>query len=115
MTNTMAKFFRICKDGGPESNVSGLFIIESKRLFSIVLLRFADGSREAYHNHAFNAVSWLLRGKLVEYPIEGGRTAHRPSLKPIITPRKMFHMVRSDGVSWVLSFRGPWRSWWNEM
>lgn len=100
------------KDGGPESHVYGLFF-ECKSLFSLVLLRFNPGSRQAYHSHAFDAWSVLLRGKLVEkYLGCGVRTHVAPCY--IGTPRKTFHKVTSIGTSWVLSLRGPWQSTWNE-
>jgi hypothetical protein len=111
------KLFRWLKDGGPESRVHGLFLVEIKSLFSVVLLRFSHGTRDAYHSHAFNAVSWLLRGRLVEtYRIEHGtaKVTHRPSWRPIWTPRERLHQVRSEGTSWVLSFRGPWSASWRE-
>ena len=41
------KILNIAKDGGPESNVTGYWLVESKRFFSIVLLKFDKGSREA--------------------------------------------------------------------
>ena len=50
----MRLFFK-SKDGGPDSSVTGYWLIESKKLFSIVLLKFDGRSREAYHTHAFNA------------------------------------------------------------
>ncbi len=53
------------KDGGPESNVR-MWGIESKHFGSVLLLSFAEGSREAFHAHAFSAVSWLLSGCLIE-------------------------------------------------
>jgi hypothetical protein len=102
------------KDGGPLSRVWGVFVIEAKKLFSIVLLHFMDGSREAYHSHAFNAVSWVLKGQLVENSIDGTVTVYRPSLKPIHTPRDMMHKVVSVGDTWVISFRGPWSDRWCE-
>ena len=108
------KFFKKMKDGGPESNVTGYWLVEIKSLFSIVLLHFADGSREAYHSHAFNALSWLLRGKLLEEFVDGKGRPHLPSIKPIETPRSAFHKVTSVGDSWVLSFRGPWKNVWLE-
>lgn len=110
------KFLRIAKDGGPESTVTGLFLIEIKGLFSVVLLRFANGSRDAYHSHAFNALSWVLRGRLVEYilPRVAGTEAYFPSFKPVYTPRERFHRVVSVGTTWVLSFRGPWADKWEE-
>jgi hypothetical protein len=108
------KIFSYRKDGGPYSTVSGLFFIEIKSLFSIVLLHFDPGSRDAYHNHAFNAVSWVLRGKLDEHILNGKTNNYKPSLKPISTSRSTFHKVVSDGHTWVLTFRGPWLSLWNE-
>jgi hypothetical protein len=113
------KFFKWAKDGGPESTVSGLFIIEIKNWFSIVLLRFAHGSREAYHSHAFNAKSWLLKGFLMEFHYAKENeldivNTHYPRLKPIVTLRDTFHKVYSIGTSWVISFRGPWSKTWRE-
>ena len=59
------KLFHKSKDGGPDSNVTGYWLIEWKKAFSVVLLRFDAGTREAYHNHAFNAISWILKGELL--------------------------------------------------
>ncbi len=108
------KLFKLMKDGGPESRVNGLFFVEYKRLCSVVLLHFLDGSREAYHSHAFNAISWVLRGKLVEQSLDGTVTEFTPSLRPIFTPRDMFHKVTSTADSWVITFRGPWADKWKE-
>ncbi len=101
------------KDGGPQSRVWGYFF-ELKRLFSVVLLRFEHGTREAYHSHAFNSVSWVLKGCLVEKHLDGTAKLHKPSLWPVVTRRSTFHKVRSQGRSWVLSFRGPWAKTWQE-
>jgi hypothetical protein len=108
------KLFWKGKDGGTESRVTGYWLIEWKRLFSIVLLRFDGKSREAFHTHAFNSMSWLLKGKLLEEFIDGKGHYIMPSLRPIWTPRSCFHKVDSKGVSWVLSFRGPWTKTWEE-
>lgn len=102
------------KDGGPESHVWGLFVPEWKRLFSVVLLRFEDGTRDAYHSHAFNAVSWVLSGRLLERFVSGKTREHTPSWRPILTKREHCHRVTSYGRTWVLSFRGPWASTWQE-
>lgn len=116
------KFFKRMKDGGPASRVWGFFLIEWKRVFSIALLKFEDGSREAFHTHAFNAWSWVLKGKLREQtvlkadygPIDTySFRAHTPSGGPIYTARSRMHRVFSSGTTWVLTFRGPWRdTWW---
>lgn len=110
------KLFSKGKDGGPESTVTGYWLIEAKKLFSVVLLKFEGASREAYHNHAFNSVSWLLRGKLYEWLTDGDVNIHYPFWVPILTKRSTFHKVDSvDCTSWVLSFRGPWAETWNEL
>lgn len=101
------------KDGGPESRVFGYFL-ENKRFFSVVLLKFDEGTREAYHDHAFNAVSWVLKGRLLEKHLGGHSEVHTPGLKPIRTNRGTFHQVASSGTTWVLSLRGPWSETWHE-
>lgn len=108
------KIMKYCKDGGYASTVSGLFIVEIKNLFSIVLLRFDPGSRDAFHSHAFNCFSWLLSGHLIERHITGEQKTYRPSWLPFVTRRDTFHKVVSDGTSVVLSFRGPWATTWRE-
>ncbi len=109
------KFFYKGKDGGYESTVTGYWLCEIKSLFSIVLLKFEGASREAYHEHAFNSVSWLLKGTLAEYIFNSPRiNRYDPGLKPIVTKQSTFHKVNSFGTSWVLSFRGPWKETWRE-
>ncbi len=110
------KLFALRKDGGPESLVWGLFLVEIKKLFTVVLLNFRTGSREAYHSHAFGAVSWVLWGRLTEYSVGGvplPRT-YRPSLIPVFTPASRFHKVYAEKNSIVVSFRGPWKEDWLE-
>lgn len=107
--------FKIRKDGGQESTVTGYWLCEFKSLFSIVLLKFEGKSRAAYHEHAFHSVSWLLWGALLENFHRSKETIiHRPSFKPIITKRSTFHKVDSVGTTYVLSFRGPWCKTWKE-
>lgn len=102
------------KDGGPESRVWGYFF-ELKRLFSVVLLRFEDGSREAYHSHAFNSLSWVLKGEVDEYHLDGRVETHRASWRPVVTRRDTFHKVVSKGRTWVFTLRGPWAKTWQEV
>jgi hypothetical protein len=117
------RFLSKAKDGGPESHVTGYWLIEVKWLFSVVLLRFADGSRDSYHDHAFTAISWVLWGRLFEYMLTAGNLArgsfqsfksHRSGPIPIVTSRRRMHRVVSQGTTWVLSFRGPWSKTWHE-
>lgn len=111
------KFHWGSKDGGAESHVYA-YGIEIKALVSVLVLRFEDGTRDAYHTHAFNAVSWVLSGKLNEdqklSSWENQFDTHKPSVHPIVTLRSTFHRVRSIGTSWVLSLRGPWADTWTE-
>ena len=106
------------KDGGLESNVTGYWLVESKKLFSIVLLCFDRGSREAYHNHAFNAISWVLSGRLnerIKYSKGYMDVCLTPSILPVFTSRERMHKVSGlDRKTWVLSFRGPWLDTWKE-
>lgn len=108
------KFLKHGKDGGPESTVDGYWLVEIKGLFSAVLLRFADGSRDSFHSHAFNSLSWVLRGTLREEHLAGEVEYHYSGVKPVVTKRSYFHRVRSIGTTWVLSFRGPWSKTWHE-
>lgn len=113
------KLLACSKDGGPKSTVTGYWLAEIKSLFSIVLLRFDDGSRDEYHDHAFDSVSWVLRGKLLEQLLGTSGAwpesrEYEPSVRPVVTRRSTFHRVVSHGTTWVLSFRGPWSKTWHE-
>lgn len=108
------KFFFKAKDGGPESTVTGYWLIESKKLFSICLLKFEGRSRECFHTHAFDSLAWVLKGKLVEHFLFSRVVEHTPSAKPFVVRREDFHKVDSDGTTWVLNIRGPWANTWKE-
>lgn len=112
------KLFYTAKDGGPESNVTGYWLIEWKSVFSIVLLKFSKGTREAYHNHAFNAFSWIIKGELQEDKIEPIKQLKslKASWRPFITSKNNMHRVTGVAdTTWALSFRGPWDKSWNEV
>ena len=108
------KLFEHMKDGGEDSNVHGYFLCEIKCLFSIAILVFEDGSRDAYHSHAFNAISWMLKGKVLEEHIDKVSNNIYPSWKPFITTRECFHKVTSFNKSYFITFRGPWKDTWSE-
>lgn len=108
------KFFRKAKDGGPESTVTGYWLCEIKSLFSIVLLKFENGSRDKFHSHAFSSANWVLRGHVIEDTLDYKTRYYGPSLIPVITRRSRFHKVISRGTTWVLSIRGPWSKTWQE-
>lgn len=108
------KMFKKSYDGGPDSGVTGYWLIEAKSLFSIVLLHFSPGSREAYHSHAFNAVTLWLKGNVAEAYRGGDVLEWYPgNLK--YTPKSCFHkIVAGPSGAWALSVRGPWDRTWQE-
>jgi hypothetical protein len=109
------KLFSFAKDGGSKSTVTGFWFIELKGLFSIVLLKFHPGSREAYHSHAFNALSWFVWGEVIEYFQDGSPSKlWKPSLIPKYTPRNNFHRVWANKATYCFTIRGPWHSTWKE-
>lgn len=118
------KIFKKAKDGGKESTVTGYWLIEIKSLFSIVLLKFENGSRDVYHSHAFDSLNWILSGCVKEYLIEndwdgesacaGKTNYYKKSLFPVLTKRSTFHKVVSIGTTWVFAIRGPWSKSWKE-
>jgi len=111
----LPKFFFKASDGGKDSGVTGYMLIEWKGLFSIGLLHFNKGSREAFHNHAFNAITWWLKGSVTEEMTSGSKKDFKPSLKPKITKRNCFHKIIAHVSSWALTFRGPWNDTWKEL
>jgi hypothetical protein len=103
------------KDGGPKSTVTGYWLVELKWLFSIVLLKFENGSRDEYHNHAFNSLNWILKGRVVEEFTDAYlNQTLGPRIRPYLTRRTRMHRVRSKGTTWVFSIRGPWSKIWTE-
>lgn len=119
------KLFRKSHDGGADSGVTGYWLIECKSMFSIVLLHFNPGSREAFHSHAFNAWTWWLKGLVTEEYLDresmeamGSISPLRkwvPSWKPKWTPKNCFHKILAgEKGAWALSFRGPWDATWFE-
>lgn len=108
------KFFNRSKDGGPESPVDAFFLFEIKSLCTVALLRFNEGSREALHTHAFNALTWFIHGDLVEEDISGSYYVYKRSWLPKITRRNKNHRVLARFTSWCFTIRGPWASTWTE-
>lgn len=113
------KLLSVSKDGGAESSVWAYWLFEVKSVASVALLRFEGASRDAYHSHAFDCVSGVLRGVLREHTLapEDDTNLYQASLRPIVTLRETFHKVdslRKDGPTWVLTFRGPWANRWRE-
>lgn len=113
------RFFSKAPDGGANSGVTAYFLIEWKSVFSIALLRFDRGSREAFHEHAFSAITLWLKGQVRErvlHSIWPCETSYRYFSAGDVkhTPRDLFHRIEAVKVSWALTLRGPWRDQWCE-
>lgn len=108
------KILKWSKDGGPESPVDAFFVVEIKSLFSVALLRFNEGGREAFHTHAFNAWTWFISGDLVEEDINGEFHIYERNILPKITRRTKNHRVIANKTSWCITVRGPWAKTWTE-
>ena len=114
----MPKFLFKRHDGGADSGVTAYNLIEWKRGFSIALLRFSPNHREAYHTHAFNALTWWLRGSVIEeYPYKDKpSTVWNPSWRYKVTPRSLMHRIRvCNDVAWAFTIRGRWVDHWLEL
>lgn len=108
------RFLQKTKDGGKESTVDAYFLIEIKGLFSIALLKFNKGSRTNFHSHAFNAMTWFIKGDMTEHDIGGQTKQYKRSLWPKITKRDNFHKVVAKEPSWCFTVRGKWVDAWRE-
>lgn len=103
-------------DGGKDSGVTAYFLIEWKVVFSIGILHFKKGSREAYHNHAFNAITWWVSGMVSEQKYEViNDKVFKPSFIPKYTSRNNCHKVFAFKDTWALTFRGNWIDFWFEI
>ena len=109
------RFFQKTKDVGPESPVDAFFLVEIKSLFSIAVLRFNRGSRENYHSHAFNALTWFISGDLEEDIYVFKNHKYKRSLLPKVTKRSCVHKVIAHKTSWCFTIRGPWADIWHEV
>lgn len=108
------KFFKKVKDGGPESPVDAYFLFEIKSLMSVAILKFNKGSREAFHTHAFHALTWFIKGDLVEEDINGEFHIYERGILPKVTRRSKNHRVIALADSWCFTIRGPWSKTWTE-
>lgn len=107
-----SRFMEWAKDGGKDSPVDAFFLFEIKGLCSVALLKFNPGRREAYHSHAFNAVTLFLGGLLMEEFPDGSSKIYQRGFK--YTPRNLVHRVLSVNTSYAITFRGPWQKEWSE-
>jgi len=108
------EFFKKGHDGGSDSGVTGYWLIEWKNLFSIVVMKFNPNHRENLHSHAFNALTWWIKGEAEESFKDGSSIIWKASWKPKFTPKNNMHKYAVKETAWALSFRGPWDETWEE-
>lgn len=115
MNKWIPRFSLKKSDGGKDSGVNGYLFFEWKPVFSFGFLRFNPGTRENFHSHAFNAITWWLLGEVEEEVWKGKNKVFGPSIVPKITPRDNIHRVKGIKPTWAITFRGPWRDEWFEI
>lgn len=101
-------------DGGKNSGVTGYWLVEWKKGFSINLIKFEPNHRENYHSHAFNALTWWLKGTATEEFPNGEVKKWKPSFWPKFTPRSNIHRYKPKSTVWAFTVRGPWVDTWKE-
>lgn len=101
-------------DGGPTSNVTGYWLLEWKAFFSFVILKVDPGHNERFHTHAFDAISWYVRGECEEHMLAGTKKKWSFKKGPKWTSTETFHRVSSEKGGWIVSVRGPWIRNWKE-
>lgn len=110
----LPRLFKVSHDGGKDSGVTGYWLIEWKPVFSIVLLKFNKGTRDAYHEHAFNALTIWIKGEVLEEYQDGSTAQVWKAGQCKYTPRSNFHRIKALKTSWALCFRGRWLKSWKE-
>ena len=88
--------------------------LKSSRSVALRCYALIRGGREAYHTHAFHALTWFISGELVEQDIDGSYHIYRRSLFPKLTRRTKNHRVIAYETSWCFTVRGPWAATWTE-
>lgn len=106
--------FKKLKDGGSQSPVDAYFLFEIKGLASVALLKFNKGGREAFHTHAFDALTWFIKGDLIEEDVSGDTYRYKKSLVPKLTLKSKNHRVLANKNSYCLTVRGKWQDSWTE-
>lgn len=107
-------FLKRNKDGGLLSNTIAYWLFEIKPFASIGLLKFEGKSREVYHNHAFDCIGFVLKGKLTEERIGLPNRVFTPKVGFFIIKKEDQHKVSSNGVTWCFTIRGKWDKTWKE-
>jgi len=110
------RFFEKCNGGGDAAPTDIYFLFEIKWLCSIAILKFKKGKSAPCHSHAFNALTWFIKGDLHEAFRDKKKAPYqyKRSVIPKITPRSNCHKITAKSDSWCFTIRGPWLDTWTE-
>lgn len=111
----LPRFFCRRKDGGPQSNTWGYWLVEWKPAFSVGLLRFAPDDRENFHGHAFNSWGLLLCGWLQEETLGYTYRDLGPGGSALVTRSRIHKVHCLTSAAWLATVRGPWAAKWPEV
>lgn len=93
-------------------------IFECKYLFSIIIFNFieSDKVQDRFHTHAFNSVSFKLKGYYEEHILdENGETLIVPRHNVVkFFERDIYHAIGKSNDCWTLLLAGPWKQTWKE-
>lgn len=86
-------------------------------------MKFNKGTREAYHKHVFDALTWWLWGSVIEHVFNENNEDNNkvekinwcPWILPKYTPCDNLHKIEALETSYAISFRGPWKDTWYEL
>jgi len=115
MNKWIPRFFLKKSDGGKDSGVYSILFFEWKPVCSFGFLRFSKGTRRNFHSHAFNAITFWLKGKVEEETWQGETKTFIPSFRPKITKRDKIHRVKGIETTWAWTMRGAWSDQWSEI
>ncbi len=97
-------------------NIKRFTIIEIKYLGGIIVNIFNTSNQDRFHSHAFNALSWMIRGHYYEDVIVDGNLLKLKKIeRSRFIPRNYIHKItKSSPNAMSITFEGPWESTWNE-
>lgn len=102
-----------------EQLVSEHTLLEWKPLFSIKLFYFhpSTGVQDRFHTHAFNAVSFLLKGSYIEEVIKDGYVVrmNRNRRRMLCIPAGQYHRITRSLGRRTLLITGPWGDTFKEL
>lgn len=102
-----------------DQSVTELTILEYKKLFSIKLFKFhkSSGKQDRFHTHAFNALSFLIKGDYTEEIIKDNKImkCRRNRSRILYIPKDSYHRITKSDSCYTLLLTGPWGGEFKEL